>query len=36
MELVENPFPLASVEGTDADVVVQDGLDAVSELWVFG
>ncbi|KAF8559665.1 CBF-domain-containing protein [Imleria badia] len=31
MELVKNPFPLASDE--DVDVAVQDGL---SELWVFG
>ncbi|KAH0830655.1 CBF/Mak21 family-domain-containing protein [Lanmaoa asiatica] len=31
MELVKNPFPLAS-EGD----VVQGGLDAVSELWIFG
>ncbi|KAI9571455.1 CBF/Mak21 family-domain-containing protein [Boletus coccyginus] len=36
MELVKNPFPLASGEGADGDVVVQGGLDAVSELWVFG
>jgi len=31
MELVKNPFPSAS-----DDDVVGDGLDAVSELWVFG
>lgn len=35
MELVKNPFPLASDE--DAEInVVQGGLDVVSELWVFG
>ena len=34
MELVKNPFPLASDE--DGDIVVQGGLDAVGELWVFG
>jgi len=34
MELDKNPFPLASDE--DVDIVVQGGLDAVSELWVFG
>lgn len=34
MELVKNPFPLASDE--DIEIVVQGGLDAMSELWVFG
>lgn len=34
MELDKNPFPLASDE--DVDIVVWGGLDAVSELWVFG
>ncbi|KAG8217601.1 CBF/Mak21 family-domain-containing protein, partial [Butyriboletus roseoflavus] len=34
MELVKNPFPLASDE--DVRNVVESGLDAMSELWVFG
>lgn len=34
MELVKNPFPLASDE--DVETAVQAGVDAVSELWVFG
>lgn len=34
MELVKNTFPLG--EDEDAETAVQAGLDAVSELWVFG